>query len=276
MRSTPPWAREALADAGAMAEAFRLGLRGALAAWPALLGRVAFYGVCLMVLGAFWARVGAARLPGTAAMRLPPGGLTPYVGVTEWIVIGVAAAHFRFEDDVRTGAVEASLLRPRSWLGLLLAEQAGASAARMGALAVAGLALLALTGRWPAPAALIQVGCLGAGGAVLTLLVYALVGLTAFWMRRVLPAMLIAQKLMFLLGGLFAPVTLYGGWLRTLALASPFAAELYAPAHALLAPSWREFVRALALQGVWIAGLAMAAGLLCRAGLARTLREGAA
>ena len=184
MRSTPlwageatrPWTREAFADLRAAAGAFRLGLTGAFAAWPALAGRVAFYAVCLMVLGAFWGKVGASRLPGTLATRLPPGGLGPYVGVTEWIVISVVTVQLRFEDEVRSGALEARLLRPRSWGLLLIAEAAGGTAARMVAIAPAALALLVLSGLWPGPQALARTALLAVGGAVLTLLVYALVG----------------------------------------------------------------------------------------------------
>jgi ABC-2 type transport system permease protein len=283
MRSTPlwaaeaarPWTREALADLRAAAGAFRLGLTGAFAAWPALVGRVAFYAVCLMVLGAFWGKVGASRLPGTLATRLPPGGLGRYVGVTEWIVISVVTVQLRFEDEVRSGALEARLLRPRSWGLLLIAEAAGGTAARMIAIAPAALALLVMSGLWPGPQALARTALLAVGGAVLTLLIYALVGLSAFWVRRVLPTMLIAQKLMFLLGGLFAPISLYRGWLHALAFASPFAAQLGFPGQAILAMSWAGFARALAAQAAWASVLAVIVALACRTGVAKTLREGA-
>jgi ABC-2 type transport system permease protein len=276
MRSTPPWARETLLEARAAAAAFRMAMAGAFAAWPALLGRVVFYGVCLMVLGAFWGKVGAARLSGTLATRLPAGGLAPYIGVTEWIVISVAAVQLRFEDEVRSGVLEARLLRPRSWAVLVIAEAAGVTAARMAAIGAAGLILLVVSRRWPGAEAVAQAAALGIGGATITLLVYALVGLSAFWLRRVLPAMLIAQKLMFLLGGLFAPISLYRGWFHTLAFASPFAAQLAFPGQAILGASWSGFGGAVALQALWVGTLALAVGLVCRAGVTRTLREGVA
>jgi ABC-2 type transport system permease protein len=158
---------------------------------------------------------------------------------------------------------------------LLIAEAAGGTAARMIAIAPAALALLAMTGLWPGAQALARTALLAVGGAALTLLVYALVGLSAFWVRRVLPAMLIAQKLMFLLGGLFAPISLYGGWLHTLAFASPFAAQLGCPGQSILAMSWGGFARALAAQAAWTIILAVIVALAARAGVAKTLREGA-
>jgi ABC-type uncharacterized transport system permease subunit len=100
------------------------------------------------------------------------------------------------------------------------------------------------------------------------------VGLSAFWLKRVLPAMLIMQKFMFLLGGLFAPISLYRGWFHDLAAASPFAAHLAFAGQAIIAPSWSDFARALAAQGLWAAILCVLIALACRAGVAKALREG--
>ncbi|HLY80254.1 MAG TPA: ABC-2 family transporter protein, partial [Caulobacteraceae bacterium] len=134
---------------------------------------------------------------------------------------------------------------------------------------------LAISGRpWPAGFGLIYVGVLGAIGAGIGVLLYALVGLMAFWMRRVLPALLIMQKLMFLLGGLFAPITFYPGWLHDLAAASPFAAHLAFAGQAMLTPSLADFGHALAAQAIWGGLLVLAAALIWRAGLAKVLKGG--
>jgi ABC-2 type transport system permease protein len=260
-----------------MAAAYRIGLASALAAWPVLLGRAIFYGVCLMVLVAFWDKVGAQRLAGTLAVRLPPGGLGVYIGVTEWVTLSVPAIQFRLEDDIRSGALEPHLLRPKPYLAQTVAGEAGGMTARLAMLAVAGLALLAISGRpWPVGFGLVYVAVLGAIGALIGVLLYTLVGLTAFWLRRVLPALLIMQKLMFLLGGLFAPITFYPGWLHDLAAASPFAAHLAFAGQEVLTPSLADFGRALAAQAAWFAALALAAALIWRAGLAKLMKGGGA
>jgi len=275
MRSTPSFISDRAADFAAMAAAYRAGLASALAAWPVLLGRAIFYGVCLMVLVSFWDKVAAARLAGTLATRLPPGGLGVYIGVTEWITLSIPAVQLRLEDDIRSGALEPHLLRPKPYLVQLLAGEAGAMSARLAMLGAAGLMLLVVTGRaMPAPFALISAGVLGVVGATMGLLLYTLVGLTAFWLRRVLPALLIMQKLIFILGGLFAPISLYPGWLQTLAAASPFAAHLGFAGEAVLAPSLEDFGRALAAQVVWFVVLGSAAALIWRAGLAKLLKTG--
>jgi ABC-2 type transport system permease protein len=255
--------------------ASRLGAAGAAAGWPVLLGRAVFYALLLVVLTALWDKVAAERLRGTLASALPPGGLALYIGVTEWITLSAPAIHLRLEDDIRSGALEAHLLRPKTYLVQRIAETLGAMIVRLGVLGVTALALLAVSGRaWPAPGALAALLILGPLGATTGVLLYAIAGLSAFWARRTLPAMLIVQKAMFLLGGLVAPITLYPAWLSRLGAWSPFAAHLYWPAALTLDPAPTVILEALAAQITWIGLLCGLITLIWRAGLRRVL-EGA-
>ncbi|HLZ83310.1 MAG TPA: ABC-2 family transporter protein, partial [Caulobacteraceae bacterium] len=233
MKSTPPFEGAQAARGAALSalSAVRLGAAGAAAGWPVLLGRAAFYVLLLIVLTALWDKVAAERLPGTLAAALPRGGLALYIGVTEWITLSVPAIHLRLEDDIRSGALEAHLLRPKAYLVQRVAESLGAMLVRMAVTGTVALLLLLACGRpWPAPGVLAALAVVGPLGATVGVLLYAIAGLSAFWVRRTLPAMLVIQKLMFLLGGLFAPITLYPAWLARLGAASPFAAHLYWPA----------------------------------------------
>ena len=265
-----PW-RE-LAAAGATA---RMGFASTISAWPVMAGRALFYALIMLVLSAFWDKVSAGRVAGTLAQVLPAGGLAVYVGVTEWVTLSVVAVHLRLEDDIRSGLLEPHLLRPKAYLVQKAAEAFGGMAARLLVLGATALALLALSGRAPPPIeAWPYVLVLGVLGAAIGVLLYLIVGLCAFWIRRVLPALLIVQKMMFLLGGLFAPISLYPGWLRSFAEATPFAAHLAFAGQAVLTPSAEAFWRGLAWQGLWIVALALLATVMWRAGLAKVLREG--
>ena len=260
--------------ARAMLRAMRLGASGLVASPAVLVGRSLFFTLLLVVLSCFWEVVGRERAPGALA-HLPAGGLFLYVGVTEWITLSVPALHLRLEDDIRFGALETHLLRPKPYLLMKLGEAAGAMGVRLAVLVVVALALSALSGRagppWPVYAGLVVLGPLGALNA---LMINAVTGLTAFWTRRVIAAYLVMQKLGFLLGGLVAPVTLYPPWLARIAEFSPFAGQLYWPAALTLDASGRTFALALVSEAAWIPALGLMVAALWRAGLRRTLRRG--
>lgn len=276
MPSTTPTARAEIAGASAAAfSAFALGVRRNLANWPILMGRALFYLVAIVVLTGLWDKVAAQRLPGTLASVLPPGGLTLYFGATEWIMLSVTAIHLRLEDDIRFGFLEPHLLRPKPYLLQKVAEALGDTLGRLIGIGAAALVALLLSGRaLPPPVAFAYLAILGPLGAAVGVLLYTIVGLCAFWVRRVLPPYLIMQKSMFLLGGLFAPISLYPIWLYKAAIVTPFAANLFLAGQQMIAPSAARFGEALLAQLAWIAVLAALIALLWRAALRKILREG--
>src|SRR6516164_5638178 len=85
--------------------AMHLGAVQALAAWPILIGRVIFYLLILVVLGALWDKVSAEQATPLAG-TLPPGGFAVYLAVTEWVTLSVVAVERRLEDDIRFGGLE--------------------------------------------------------------------------------------------------------------------------------------------------------------------------
>lgn len=251
------------------------GARQAFAAWPVLMGRCVFYLVAMAILTALWDKVGAARLPHTLAAYLPADGLALYVGVTEWITLSVSAIHLRLEDDIRSGALEPHLLRPKPYLLQKVAEQMGSTLARLIAIGAAALLALALSGRaFPRADAFAYVAVLGVVGAFIAVLLYTLVGLCAFWLRRVLPPYLIMQKLLFILGGLFAPIYLYPPRLYRFAVNTPFAASTYFAGAQMTAPSWRYFWDDLRMEAVWLIVVALLVAWMWRSGIRRVLKEG--
>jgi ABC-2 type transport system permease protein len=251
---------------------------GAVAAWSGrtvLLGRCVFYVLVITLLSELWDLVAAERLPDTLASRLPENGLAVYIGVTEWIVLSVPAIHLRLEDDLRLGAIETHLLRPASYPLLRIAETCGGMLVRLCALGVIGVAALALSRHpWPPTATWPCLIVLGSLGGLVGVLTHALVGMSAFWARRTVPIFLCVQKLSFLLGGLLAPLTLYPDWLRAIAEASPFAAQLYWPAAVVIAPGIATVSQALMMQLLWVAALATLLATIWQIGLRRLLRHG--
>lgn len=260
-------------DLTAACVALRVGAGQAMAGWTVLAGRCLFYVLIMTVLSALWDKVAAE--PARGAIALPAGGLVLYVLATEWITLSLPAVHMRFEDDIRSGGLEPHLLRPKFYLLQSLAQSLGGTLVRLAALGVTAVAWLAVTGREGPPAgAYPYLFVLGVLAVTVGMLLYAVAGLCAFWTRRILPVQLVIQKLMFLLGGLFAPITLYPDWLRKLAEATPFAAHLYWAGVQALEPSGAMFLTAAAWQVLWIVLLSLLCLALWRAGLAKVLREG--
>lgn len=276
MTSTPlsPEARrgEVSRTLAAAAAAFRVGVGQSAVAWPVLAGRCLFFTLIMVVLSALWDKVAAERVAGAIGL---PGDLALYVAATEWITLSLPALHSRLEEDIRGGLLEPHLLRPKPYLVMTLSQALGGALVRMTALGATGLALLAVSGRAaPAAEAFVYLPILGVLAVLVGLLLYAIAGLAAFWARRVLPFQLVIQKLMFLLGGLFAPISLYPEGLRRVAETTPFAAHLYWAGAQALHPSAAMFARAVGWQVLWIGLLALACAAMWRAGLAKVLREG--
>lgn len=275
MTSTPA-VIEARRGLTAAALALRVGAGQTLSAWPVLAGRCIFYVILLVVLSALWDKVAAERLSGTLAHALPHGGLALYIGVTEWITLSLPATHLRFEDDIRGGGLEPHLLRPKSYLLQALAQNLGGALVRLAVLGPTALVMLAVSGRaWPPIEVFAFLPVVGVLGVMTGVLLYALAGLGAFWARRVLPFQLVIQKLMFLLGGLYAPITLYPPVMEAIAKATPFAAHLYWPA-ALVAeqPTLALFLTGVGWQVIWILVLTAVCVAIWRAGLAKVLARG--
>lgn len=192
-----------------------------------LVGRIAFYCIVLMIFSRLWQAV------------TPPdrawADYVWYLAVTEWIMLSQPSLHLDIEADVRSGDVTYHMGRPISYVGSKLAEGAGELALRLPVLGLCGLLFARwFSGEWPRVDGLLLAVPVGLLASVFLLLSYAAIGLCAFWVHDVTPAYFIWQKLAFLLGGLMLPLSIYPGWLQTIALHTPFAAALYGPGQLIM------------------------------------------
>jgi len=206
----------------------------------ALYGRVLFYFVVLLIFTRLWEAVLGS---GTPAAGVGPqqnaASYVWYLAITEWIMLSQPTLHLDIEADVRNGDVAYHLARPMSYAGAKLAEALGDMAVRWVVLGVSGVLFARLScGQWPSAAGLGLAGLVGCLSSVVLLLSYAAIGLCAFWIHDCTSVYLIWQKLCFALGGLMVPLSIYPGWLRQIALHSPFAALLYGPGQLVMAPDW--------------------------------------
>ena len=220
---------------GKYAALVAMSFRQRLADRAVLAGRIAFYFIILMVFARLWEAVlseGAAGKHGNAWTDY-----VWYLAVTEWIMLSLPQLYVDIESDVRSGDIAYLLARPVSYVGSKLAEGVGDMLLRFLTLGVAGVAFArAFGGGWPSSVSgLLLAVPLGVLSGVVMLACLALIGLCAFWIVDCTAIYLIWQKLTFVLGGLMVPLSVYPGWLRELALHSPFSAMLYGPGRMVMA-----------------------------------------
>jgi len=251
---------EATRIASALSALFRLGWREAAADHMTMIVRATMFAIPVLVFVAIWAATPldlAGELAGLP--RHDAAHLAWYVTITEWIVFIGGMAFVEVEEDIRSGAVEASLTRPLPYGPAVLAEWLGGGAYRLLALGAFGIALITLvTGLFPftwaqAPFVLLSVA-LSAG---LILCVHLGIGLLTAWVSTPRPIYWIWQKVLFVLGGLLIPLTLYPDALSAVAGATPFAAMLFHPASLVLDASPEAIARVLGWQVFWLVVMAL-------------------
>lgn len=215
-----------------------------------VLVRTFFFAVVLLVFTQLW----TALLGGDSSVAgFGRAQLVWYLVVTEVIMLSNSRIDRRIEDDVKSGAVAYTLIRPLHFVWYQFSIYWGETMAMLVFNAVTGsLVALALVGPAPlAPAALPFL-------LVAVLLAFSLnfftrmsLALLAFWVEDTSPFFWIYSKLLFTLGGMFIPLEVYPEWLRRISAALPFNYILYRPAKLLVDFRLEEVTSVLGGQIVW-------------------------
>jgi ABC-2 type transport system permease protein len=241
-----------------------IAIRQGLTDRGALLGRLAFYAVILLIFSRLWEVVALrGAIPGVTMREL-----LWYLAITEWVMLSLPPIHLRIEADVRSGDIAYHLPRPISYLGSRLAEEAGEVVLRLVTLGVAGCVLaFVLGGGLPAnPGGLLLCLPLGILASWVGLCFHAAIGLTSFWLQDCSPVYWIWQKAAFILGGLLVPLEIYPTWLRELAMWTPFSALMHGPGR--MAFGWQPELAA------WVAAKLVFWGILATVLVTWTYRRG--
>ncbi len=89
------------------------------------------------------------------------------------------------------------------------------------------------------------------GAIVVSLLVYAVVGLIAFWIEDVQPVYWIVDKAVMILGGSYLPIALFPDFMYKIAMYSPFGASVFVT-HTVY-ESWATvWYKLIGIQMAWI------------------------
>ena len=196
-----------------------------------LYGRALFFAVILGVFAALWRAVAEAGMP----LRAGQDQLVWYLAATEWILLSTPQRHTQIQDDVRRGDVAYQLPRPVSYPRAALAQCLGALLVRAPLLGVVAFgSAFAFTGRVPALQALLWLLPFGLLASAILAELYVALGLLSFWLTDATPLYWVANKLLFILGGLMLPLELYPRWLQLVARCTPFPSLLAGPGGFLI------------------------------------------
>jgi len=205
------------------------------------------------------------------------GGYTPdsigaYVWLSQGLLgsLGVMGPPLDIAERIRTGDVAIDFLRPADIQFCYLATDLGRAAC---ALLLRGLpsvvaGLLAFELAMPDDVTAYLLGALSVVLAVtISFLLLFAVCLTGFWMVETRGIRMLYQIVATFLAGLFVPVHLFPGWLRTLADLTPFPSLLQTPIDVLSGrATGLDALEVVAVQVVWIAVTVLLGRVLLRAG----------
>ena len=192
---------------------------------------------------------------------------TPYI-ITAWsIFFYFAFSTLRLRDisrlimqDVKTGNVEVLFNKPVSYLLYRCWWQIGSGlypfivGTVLGALAlgfIVGIPSTMTIGIFLPTLVLIFFGA-----GILSLVLYSIVGLLAFWIEEINPVFWIVDKAVMILGGSYLPVALFPAFMYKLALYSPFGASQFIT-HTVYSSWADDWYILLGIQAAWTIALGL-------------------
>ncbi|HET8575175.1 MAG TPA: hypothetical protein VFM02_03345 [Candidatus Paceibacterota bacterium] len=157
--------------------------------------------------------------------------------------------------DVKSGNVEVLFSKPVSYLGYRTWWQIGTGMYSFLVASLLGTAVMVLVIGLPPTMTtamfLPTFVLVFLGASILTLIVYTIVGLLAFWIEDIAPVFGVVDKSVMILGGSYLPVALFPNFLYKIALYSPFGASQFVT-HTVY-ESWQtDWYALIGIQVFWI------------------------
>jgi ABC-2 type transport system permease protein len=202
-------------------------------------GELAFRGIFLSLILFVFLRLWQATYGGQDTPTI--AGFTVaqmvwYLAITESIVLSRPRFNQAVDQEVRTGDVAYTLVRPYSYAAHHCANYLGERTVRFVTTLAIGCALALLyVGPVPLSPANVAYGLVAlALGVAIDFAGTFGIALLAFWIEDTWSVNLIYDRLIMLLGGMMLPLEVFPGWLAGVARALPFSAVVYGPARVTL------------------------------------------
>lgn len=157
--------------------------------------------------------------------------------------------------DIKSGTVEVLLSKPIHYLFYRMCWQLGAGLYPFSVAVVLGtIALLIAVGIPASMSSWFFAGTLSIVfilGIALSLLIYAIVGLFAFWIEDIKPIYWIVDKAVMILGGSYLPVALFPSIMYKIAVWSPFGASQFVT-HTVYSSWENSYIEMIGIQVFWV------------------------
>ena len=223
----------------------------------------AFYAIVVVVLAELW-RAAALSNDGTIA-GYSAAAVTWYIATSEAATVSLNSRLIvDIGADIVSGAVVVELLRPVSVVRQRVLAEVGRVLPRLYICALTGAALSLMIGGYPPKpaAAVLAIPSLVLAVCCNIVAQHAFASVS-FWLRESSATWFLYQKFVFMLGGVLIPLEVLPGWLRHVALATPFPSMAYAPARLASGHFQPEL---LLMQIGWLLGLCAVAALVFNRG----------
>lgn len=226
---------------------FNIALQHQLAHRGQLLGRVFVYLVVVFLFHQVFESVNAG-----------PERLW-YLAITEWLILSTPVLSFQIEQDIRSGQLAYFMLRPMHYLSLRFFEGLGGCCVRFLLLGICGfIQAYLLTRMIPGSFSTWFFGIFfGIIGILIYTLVSMLIGLSAFFIKEIHPAVFLNQTATFCFGGLIVPLSFYSNFWQGLSFCTPYPWILFWPAQFILGEKLISTPIGFLMSILWFLILAM-------------------
>ena len=216
-----------------------------------LIGKACLYVVVVLIISQLWETIFSERLK---AGPFSLGQIIWYVGITELMVIGDWGSYKKIGQDIRSGDICYFLIKPISYLHMLIAENLGG--VFMCKLWVGVIAMICLPifseGYIPSTIVLGTIFFIIIFAAILSCLIRTLIGFLSFWLQETETLIFLNNKIMFVFGGGLIPLSFYPKWLQVISFCTPYSAILYGPASLVYDFSLIHILWTLFTLWIWI------------------------
>ena len=219
-----------------------------------VLARSLFLVIVLFIFFQLWSKVYSGMGMRTVA-GFSRGDMLWYLMVTQVLLISFPKMEMVINEEIRSGAIAYQLNKPYDYINYQLATYWGDLLARFLLTAAVGIltAWLCIGSMHLDVAHLPLFLLVFIGSQLLNFAIMMAIALLAFVVEDAMPFVWIKHKLLFTIGGLMIPVTVFPSFLQQLCLWLPFSNILYGPATLAIHFRWDTFWHVLIAQLAWFA-----------------------